>query len=103
MKTEIQNGKQPEDRRKHKAKQNTEKCKIRNSHASNVSINKTGRAGWANHAAYMRKMTNSCKTVSIKQEESAWQDDIKMYLRNKRCDGEEWAHLAQKRSQWRTR
>jgi hypothetical protein len=32
---------------------------------------------------------------------SRWEDNIKMYIREVRCEGVDWNHLAQDRDRWR--
>jgi hypothetical protein len=63
---------------------------------------------WAGHVTCMRMMRNSYKVLIRKPEgkrplgrnRHRWENNIKLDLKEIRCDGIDWNHLARDRDQW---
>jgi hypothetical protein len=64
---------------------------------------------WAEYVAHMRDMRNTYNILVGKPERKRqfgrsrrkWDDNIRMDLREIRCEHVDWIHLAQDRDQWR--
>jgi hypothetical protein len=61
---------------------------------------------WVGHIARIRKIKNAHKILVGKtlMEETTrcrWEDNIRIDLREIRCEGVDWPHLAQDINQWR--
>jgi hypothetical protein len=81
-----------------------------NSTPSIIRMIKSRRMRWEGHVARLREKRNSYKILVGKPEGNSppgrprrrWVDNIKMDLREIRCDGLDWSDMAQDRDQWRT-
>ena len=76
----------------------------------NITRNlKSRRLRWAGHVARIEQSRNADRVLVGKLEgkrplgrpRRRWEDNIKMDLREVRCDPGEWIYLAEDRDQWR--
>jgi hypothetical protein len=74
-----------------------------------IRMMKPRRMRWAGNVARLGEKRNACKILvgkpvgktPLKRPRHRWESNITMDLREIRCGGMDWIHLAQYRDQWR--
>jgi hypothetical protein len=54
---------------------------------------------WARHVAFMGEMRNAYRIFSILGRKRSWECNIKILLKQMGCEGMDWIHLADSKTQ----
>jgi hypothetical protein len=74
-----------------------------------ITVIKSRRMRWAVHIAHMGKMINAYSILignpegkrPLGRPSRRWEDNIRMGVRERDCEGMDWIHLAQDSYRWR--